>query len=109
VEYQLKLRMLLWPVDAGDRVEAMCTRIRKALSNLHPLSDRDLQKAAHMHREGSGGPEAYVRAMRSTKSAKLIKCIGQNRAGRDGYCLETCTEHPERPTIQELERRGAHQ
>jgi len=103
VEYQLKLRTLLWPVDGGDKVEIMQHTVMKSLAKQHPLSERDMRKAAHTNREGSGGDEAFMRMMKAVKGTGRIKCTGQNRAGRDCYCLETC-DHPEAPTSKELER-----
>jgi hypothetical protein len=62
-QHQLDLRRLLWPGDAGSPVERMERRIVEVLRRHGPLSDRQLVQYCNVNREGSGGREAYRRAL----------------------------------------------
>jgi hypothetical protein len=90
--YQLRLRILLWPIDAGNEVERMCCAIRALLQRAHPkgVSPSQMKEACHVRRPGSGGPEAFSRAFRAMLSpygVAEMKKIGENRKGQPLFGL----------------------
>jgi hypothetical protein len=86
-EHQLVLRKELWPEDAGSPVERMERRIRATLIKQGELTDRDLMKACHTEREGSGGSAIYVYARNAMLAAKVIEKSSLTKRGSQKYRL----------------------
>jgi hypothetical protein len=87
-EHQLALRKELWPEDAGSLVERMERRIHAALrKNGDELTDRDLMKACHTERDGSGGSAVYVYARNAMLAAKVIEKGSLTKTGNQRYRL----------------------
>lgn len=84
---QLELRKCLWPDDRGGPVEVFERRILEVLRNAdRPMSDRDISTKCHVNREGSGGREAYHRAIKSLRDgSREIEVQGQNRNKQPMY------------------------
>jgi len=85
-KHQLALREALWPQDGGDNVEQMTHRILKAL-DCRTLSVTRLMDYCHTKRLGSGGPEAFNRALRSLLATQQIRQVGKNRKNQAVYTL----------------------
>ena len=84
-EHQLKLRIALWPPDAGDRVAAMTqvllNRLRKGSA-----SANDLRRAANVDRTGTH--EIFARCLSALKKSGVLIALGRNKKGNDIYGLE---------------------
>lgn len=98
-QHQLYLREALWPVDRGGRVEVMEQLIVRALGKYPMLPERDLQKVCHVHRPGSGGHEAFNRAIQALLRAGRIRGVGLTRKGATVYGLIDDEEYAESPPV----------
>jgi len=83
-QHQLEIRRVLWPEDRGDNVERMAHRILAA-SDGKNLSIARLMDYCHVKRLGSGGPEAFYRALTSLQRTKQIAEKGKNRKEQPVY------------------------
>ena len=90
---QLKLRHRLWPDDKGGPVEIFERRIVAALAARGPLGDRALTQVCHVTREGSGGREAFKRAIAALLyGSREIQVVAHNRVKAPIYGLVTDSE-----------------
>jgi hypothetical protein len=75
-KHELYLRRELWAMDQGNSVEKMEQAMKKALmwreddppNFVRNLSRARLKDVCHVHRPGSGGEEAFLRAWKSVTS-----------------------------------------
>ena len=97
---QLELRRALWPDDRGGPVEVFERRILDTLKRRGvPMTDRDLVKACHVNREGSGGRDMYSRAIKSLLyGSREIETAGANRKKQPYYILVTDSENETPPS-----------
>ena len=85
---QLDNRLALFPEDAGSPTEIMERIIIKTLKAKGQASDRELKRACHVDRAGSGGHETFNRAIRSLTIGHEIKTTGKTtRKGFPIYAL----------------------
>jgi Bifunctional DNA primase/polymerase, N-terminal/Primase C terminal 1 (PriCT-1) len=82
---QLENRIALFPEDAGSAVEIMERQILKRLADGKQASERDLKRACHVERAGSGGFEVFNRAVRSLMFSHEIRVVGKTRKGMSVY------------------------
>ena len=94
VEHQYQLREALWPNDAAAPTEQMEIAITRKLKKQCLQSDRELMKAANVHRPGAGGLETYKRAKKALRG-QAMKCVGENRRHKALYCHADCDTHPD--------------
>jgi hypothetical protein len=87
-QHQLELRNELWPEDAGGPVERAEQRIVKTLATKGTLSLTRLIDFCHVRRPGSGGFEAFNRALKSLTLGQVIRMIGKSQRGAPIYALE---------------------
>ena len=85
--HQLEVRKELWPEDAGGPVERMEQKIVKALSAKGTLSLNRLKDFCNVRRGGSGGHEAFNRAVRALISSKEVTVVGKSQRGSQIYAL----------------------
>jgi hypothetical protein len=87
--YQLHLRIVYWPIDAGNDVERMCSAMRALLTRAHPkgVSLTKLKDASNVYRAGSGGVEAFGRAYRAMLANDEMRKKGVNSKGKDLFVL----------------------
>lgn len=81
---QLDTRLAIFPEDGGSATEIMERLILKCVSSGN-ASERDLKKACHVDRPGSGGHEAFNRALRSLIFGHEVTMLGKNRKGLPIY------------------------
>ena len=81
---QLDTRLAIFPEDVGSATEIMERLILKCVSSGN-ASERDLKTACHVNRPGSGGHEAFNRALRSLIFGHEIAMVGKNRKGLPIY------------------------
>jgi hypothetical protein len=85
--HQLEVRKELWPEDAGGPVERLEKKIVKALKVKGTLSLTSLKDLCHLYRPGSGGHEAFNRAVQALTRSQEITVIGKTRKGSLLYTL----------------------
>jgi hypothetical protein len=85
--HQLEVRKELWPEDAGGPVERMEQKIVKALTGKGRLSIARLIDFCHVSRGGSGGREAFNRAMKALTLSQELRVIGKTQRGAPVYAL----------------------
>jgi hypothetical protein len=84
---QLDNRLALFPEDAGSPTEIMERTVIKTLKAKGQASERELKRACHVDRAGSGGYEVFNRALRSLAVGHEVKPIGKTRKGLPIYAL----------------------
>jgi len=84
---QLDNRLALFPEDAGSLTEVMERMIIKTLKAKGQVSERELKRACHVDRAGSGGHEVFNRALRSLVIGHEVKPIAKTRKGLPVYAL----------------------
>jgi hypothetical protein len=86
MQWQLKARQELDPIDADDRVARMEEKIRRVLNNRGPMSERNLKRAVHTERSGlwcfehaiknlSKGPAREIFQDKKTKRWKSVTAL----------------------------------
>jgi putative DNA primase/helicase len=85
--YQLEVRKELWPEDAGGPVERMEQKVVKALTGKGSLSLARLIDFCHVSRGGSGGREAFNRAMKALTLSQELTVVGKTQRGAPVYAL----------------------
>jgi len=84
---QLRARAETWPLDgSSDRNERLHMAISQAFKNAskkwdNHLSLRDLKQAVNLHRQGSGGPGAFMYCLKNMIAAREIEPAGENARG----------------------------
>jgi len=86
--HQLELRNELWPVDAGGPVERAEQRIVKVLGAKGTLSLTRLIDFCNVKRGGSGGFEAFNRALRALTQSQVLRVVAKSQRGSPIYALE---------------------
>ena len=84
---QLDNRLALFPEDTGSPTEIMERIVIKTLKTKERASERELKRACHVNRAGSGGHEVFNRALRSLRFSHEIKVAGTTRSGTPLYEL----------------------
>lgn len=82
---QLENRIALFPEDAGSPTEVMERIIGRTLRAKGRASLRELKRACHVDRAGSGGIETFNRALRALLFGREIKQDGTTRKGMPMY------------------------
>ncbi len=84
---QLDNRTALFPEDAGSPAEIMERCILRVLTAKATASERELKRACHVSRAGSGGHEIFNRAIRSLLLGHEIKVVDKTRKSVPIYAL----------------------
>jgi len=82
---QLENRIALFPEDAGSPTEVMERIIVKTVRAKGRASLRELKRACHVDRAGSGGIETFNRALRALLFGRELKQDGTTRKGMPMY------------------------
>ena len=82
--HQMQLRAEVWPLDQSANVsERIYLVLSKALKQSSGLTFRDMKRACHTDRAGSGGITMLNMVLRSMRAAGEIAVVGRNNAGRE--------------------------
>jgi hypothetical protein len=73
--------------DQVEAVERMKQKIVKALTGKGTLSLKRLEDFCHVRRGGSGGHEAFNRAVRALTSSQEVTVVGKTQRGQPFYAL----------------------
>jgi hypothetical protein len=86
---QLKARQALWPLDASaDKYERVYLTLLSAFAKTPTMSLRDMKKACHTDRPGSGGLQALTSQIATMMRAGEIVKDGRNRAGKELFTFK---------------------
>lgn len=84
VRGQLRARKILWPLDASpDKYERVYLTLLKAFEKTPTMSLRDMKKACHTDRAGSGGLQALTSQIATMMRAGEIVKDGRNHKGKE--------------------------
>jgi hypothetical protein len=84
VRGQLRSRHALWPLDASpDKYERVYLTLLKAFETTPTMSLRDMKRACHTNRAGSGGLQALTSQLSTMMRAGEVVREGRNRQGKE--------------------------